>query len=388
MVEHSDGVYLDHAAGTPIDPRVLQAMTPYFGAQFGNPDSLHEWARGPYEAIENARAQVSALICGDAGQVIFTGGDTEARNLAVKGTVAANAHRGKHVVVSAVEHPATIAAARSLTRATGALTVVGVDHEGRIDSNALNDAVTDATVFVSIVHGQAEIGTVQDVSRLVAAARKGRPDVTVHVDAGATAGLVAIDVAAWDCDLLTVGGGSLLGPRWSGALWVREGARLHPVVEGGVQESGKRGGAHDVPGIVGLGDAARLARAELDDRAGHMTVLANRLTEHLTALPGVHLNGPRIGRIPGHVQVTVDGVESETLVLSLSAADVATSPGSACSAAGKASPILEAIGLTPPATHSSVLLTLAPSTTVEEIDRAAATFGEVVARLRAMSPLA
>ncbi len=363
-------------------------MTPYLGAQFGNPDSLHEWARGPYEAIENARAQVSALICGDAGQVVFTGGDTEARNLAVKGTVAANAHRGEHVVVSAVEHPATIAAARSLTRATGALTVVGVDHEGRIDSNALTDAVTDATVFVSIVHGQAEIGTVQDVSRLVAAARSGRPDVTVHVDAGATAGLVAIDVAAWDCDQLTLGGGSLLGPRWSGALWVREGARLHPLVEGGLQEGGKRGGAHDVPGIVGLGEAARLARAELDDRAGFMTLLAERLTEHLTALPGVRLNGPRTGRIPGHVQVTVDGVDSETLVLSLAAADVATSPGSACSAAGKASPVLEAIGLTPPATHSSVLLTLAPSTTVEEIDRAAVTFGEVVARLRAMSPLA
>jgi cysteine desulfurase len=364
MVEDSNGVYLDHAAATPIDPRA------------------------PYEAIEDAREAVSELIAGVGGTVIFTAGDTEARNLAVTGVASANAHRGGHVVVSAVEHPATLAAARSFTRMSGELTVIGVDGEGHIDPDALAVAVTDTTTLVSIVHGQAEIGAVQDVAMLVAAARHGRTDVAVHVDAGATAGLLPIDVAAWDCDLLTLGGGSLFGPRWVGALWVREGIRLHPLIGGGLQEGGKRGGAHDVPGIVGLGVAARLARTELSDRAAHMTTLADQLRDRLMAIPDVSLNGPRRGRIPGHVQVSVAAVESETLVLSLGVAGLAASPGSACSAAGKSSPVLEAIGRDAPDTHSAVLFTLAPTTTTEEIDRAAEIVHEVVSRLRAMSPLA
>jgi cysteine desulfurase len=388
MVEHPSGVYLDHAAATPIDPRVREAMLPFLTDVFASPDSLHEHARAPHEAIEGARAAVSELIDGDRGEVIFTAGDSEARNLAVTGVANANAHRGDHLVVSAVEHPATLAAARSVTRASGALTIVGVDGEGYIDPDALAAAVTDTTVLVSIVHGQAEIGTVQDVATLIAASRRGRPDVAVHVDAGATAGRVPIGVDAWDCDLLTLGGGSLLGPRWVGALWVRNGIRLHPLIGGGLQEGGKRGGAHDVPGIVGLGVAAHWARAELTDRATHMRALADRLIDRLTAIPDVTLNGPGSGRIPGHVQVSVAAVESETLVLTLGMAGLAASPGSACSAAGKASPVLEAIGREAPDTHSAVLFTLAPTTSAVEIDRAAAIVADVVARLRAMSPLA
>lgn len=388
MVEDNPGVYLDHAAATRIDPRVRDAMAPFIDDVFGNPEGVHEWARGPADAIERARAQVATLIGAGPEGLIFTAGDTEARNLAVKGVVAANAHSGGHLVVSAVDHPATLAAARTVTRATGALTVVGVDGEGRIDPNRLADAVRDDTVLVTIVHGQPEIGTVQDVHALLVAVRARRRDVAIHVDAGATAGLVPIDVAGWDCDLLTLGGGSLLGPRWAGALWVREGTRLHPLIEGGLQERGKRGGAHDTPAIVGLGEAARIARDELTARAAHMSDLADRLIERLLAVADVRLNGPRHDRIPGHVQVSAGWVEGETLVLALAARGVAASPGSTCSAAGKASPVLEAIGLEAPWTHSAVLFTLAPSTTAADIDAAADAFTDAVAGLRAMSPIA
>ena len=388
MVEHNLGAYLDHAAATTIDPRVREAMAPFTDLAFGSPEGLHDWARGPAGAIELARGRVAALIGAEADGVIFTAGDTEARNLAVKGIAAANAHAGGHLVVSAVDHPATLAAARSVTRSTGALTVVGVDGEGRIDPARLAGAVRDDTVLVTIVHGQPEIGTVQDVPALIAAVRDRPGDVAIHVDAGATAGLVPIDVEDWGCDLLSLGGGSLLGPRWAGALWVREGTRLHPLIEGGLQEHGKRAGAHDTPAIVGLGTAATIAREELPARAVHMGALADRLVDGLLAVPDVRLNGPRHGRIPGHVQVSAGWVEGETLVLALAARGVAASPGSACSAAGKASPVLEAIGLEAPWTHSAVLFTLAPSSTVADIELAASAFADAVAALRAMSPIA
>lgn len=388
MVEDTPGAYLDHAAATTLDPRVRAAMAPFVDAVFGSPESLHDWARRPAEALDRARAHVAALIGADPEGVIFTAGDTEARNLAVKGIVAANAHRGRHVVTSAVEHPATLAACRSLARDRAELTTLGVHASGHIDPVQLAAAIRDDTVLVAISHGQAEIGAIQDVAALVATVRARRPDVAIHVDAGVTAGLVPIDVRTWDCDAVTIGGGSMGGPRWAGALWVREGTRLHPLIEGGLQEGGKRGGAHDMPGIVGLGEAARLARAELDVRSAHMSALADRLIERLLAVDDVRLNGPRIGRVPGHVQVSAGWVEGETLVLTLASKGVAASPGSACSAAGKASPVLQAIGLEAPWTHSAVLFTLASTTTEAEIDFAAAAFTDAVASLRAISPLA
>jgi cysteine desulfurase len=387
MVEDTDGAYLDHAAASPLDRRVRDAMADFLDDAFGNPESLHDYARPPAEALAAARAHVGALIGGDPAGVIFTAGDTEARNLAVKGVAAANAHRGTHLVASAVEHPATVAACRTVAR-TGELTLVPVDADARIDPDALGAAVRDDTVLVSIVHGQPDVGTVQDVPALVARVRRARPDVAIHVDSGATAGVIPIDAAAWGCDLLTLGGGSLGGPRWSGALWVRQGTRLHPLIEGGLQEGGKRGGAHDMPGIAGLGEAARLARRELSVRAAQMSARAEDLIARLLAVPDVRLNGPRHGRVPGHVNVSAGWVEGETLVLSLAARGVAASPGSACSAAGKASPVLEAMGLEPPWTHSSVLFTLSPATTTAEVAFAADAFAEAVTALRTMSPLA
>lgn len=380
--------YLDHAAARPLDPRAREAMMPYLGPEFGSPSSLHDWARAPAEAMEAAREHVAALVGAPPEAIIFTSGATEARNLAIKGLLSANRRLGRHVVATAVEHPATLAACRTAVRDGGELVVVGVDGEGRVRPEDLAAAVGADTALVCVVHGQAEVGTIQDAAALCRAAREARAEVLVHVDAEETAGLLPVKVEDLGCDALTIGGACLGAPGWTGALYVRPGTRLHPLIEGGLQEHGKRAGSEDVPGIVALGEAARVAATEGAERARRMRVLRDRLVEALLAVPGVRLNGPRgDARLPGNVQVSVAGVEGETLVLTLAAEGVAASPGSACTAAGKASPVLEAMGVEPPWTHSAVLFTLSWTTTEEEIESAAAAFRLAVARLRAMSPV-
>jgi cysteine desulfurase len=379
--------YLDHAAATPLDPRVRAAVLPFLGEEFGSPASLHARGRRPAAALARARAQVAWLIGADPEAIVFTSGPTEARNLAVKGLLAANRGRGRHAVASAVEHPAVLAACRSAAEGGGALTVIGVDREGRIDRGALARAVRPDTALVALVHGQAEIGTLQDAAALIAAARSSRPDVPVHLDAAETAGVLPVSVDALGCDALTLGGPAMGAPPWAGALYLRPGAALQPQIEGGLQEWGSRAGAESLPGIVALGEAARLAAAEMEGRAARMRGLRDRLIAGLLAVPDVRLNGPREDRLPGHVQVSAGWVEGETLTLALAARGVAVSPGSACASARKAAPTLEAIGLEPPWTHSAILLTLSHTTREDEVDRAVAAFAEAVADLRAMSPL-
>jgi cysteine desulfurase len=360
-----------------------------FADSHGAPGGLHSWAERPALAIEEARAHVGALIGAHPEEVIFTAGATEARNLAVKGLAAANASLGRTVVASAVEHPAVLSAGRSLTRAGGTLRTVAVEREGRLSGDALGAAIDGDTSLVCVHHAQGEIGTVQDVPALVSAARGARADVRIHLDAGETAGLLPIDMHALGVDALTVGGWPSGAPPWTGALAVREGARLHPLIEGGLQEQGKRAGAENVPGIVALGEAARIARQEMTARAEHMSRLAERLIVGLLSVPDVRLNGPRRGRLPGNVQVSTGWVEGESLVLALAARGVACSPGSACTAhGGKAAPTLEAIGLEPPWTHSAVLFSIGPETGDEEITHAITAFREETGRLRAISPIA
>lgn len=381
--------YLDHAGGGPLDPRVRAAMHAALDDLYAGPEALHEAGRGPAEALERARAQVAALVGAEPETIIFTAGASEARNLALKGLASANRALGRHLVATRVEHPDTLAACRTLAREGAELDLVEVDGDGVVDPEALGAAVRPDTALVSVVHGQPDIGTLQDVPALVAAVRARRPEARVHVDAGSTAGLVPLDVAAVGADAITLSATPMGGPAWAGALYLRPGARLHPLIEGGTQEGGKRAGAQALPAIVGMGVAAELARVEGEERAARLTVLADRLLDGLLAVPDVRLNGPRRGRIPGHVQVSAGWVEGESLALALAARGVAVAPGSACTAhAGKAAPTLEAIGMEPPWTHSAVLFTLAPSTRAHEVDRAVAAFAEAVAMLRAMSPLA
>lgn len=359
-------------------------MVAVLQGDLGNPEALHDAARGPYEDVEAARGDVASLVGASADGVVFTAGDAEARNLAVKGIWSANRHRGAHIVTTAVEHDSVINACRAMQRVGAEITVVPVDHQGRPDPTDVAAAVRDDTVLVSVAHAQGEIGTVQDVVGICAAIRSRRDDVAIHVDCSTTAGVLPIDAEAWGCDAVSIGGGSFGAPRWMGALWVRPGTRLHPLIDGGAQEGGKRAGHHDLPGIIGLGVGSRVAQRELTTRAAAMTASAALLIDGLLGIEGVHLNGPRVGRLPGHVQVSVDGIEGEALTLMLAASGVACSPGSACSAVGKSSAILEAIGHTAPRTLSAVLFTLSAETTSGEIDVAIGAVTEAVGRLRAM----
>ena len=382
------GAYLDHAAASPLDPRVRDAMAPFTGQDFGSPSSLHDWGRRPAEALERAREQVAALVGCDPEWVIFTSGATEARNLAIHGLLAGNRALGRHAVATAVEHPAALAALRSAAREGGGLDLVGVDGLGRVAPADLAAAVRDDTALVHLVHGQPDIGTLQDLPPLIGAVRARSAETRLVVDAGETAGLVPLDIGALGADALVLGGGSIGGPAWTGALVLRPGARLHPLIEGGLQEHGKRAGAEDMPGIVALGAAAQIARAEMQTRRATMAPLTMRLTAGLLGVDDVRLNGDPDARIPGHVQVSAGWVEGESLCLALAARGVAVSPGSACTAhAGKAAPVLVAIGLEAPWTHSAVLFTLRATTTRVEVDRAIGAFAESVAVLRGMSPL-
>lgn len=381
------GAYLDHLAGPLLDPRVRDAIAAAL-AHAGSPSAVHEAARMPAALLEESRAAVAALIgAADSDEVILTAGATESRNLAVKGLAGANRSLGSRIVVTAGEHPATLAAAA--TAGGGDVVVAGIDGDGRVDARALGEAAAGEDVAVVCVHhGQEETGVLQDVPALVAAVRAARPDARIVVDAAATVGRVPLDVGGLGADAVVIGGPSLGAPAWTGALWVRPGARILPLIEGGLQEGGKRAGAEAVPAIAGLGEAARIAAAEGPAAAERMTSLAERLIERLAAVPDLRRNGPLRPRVPGHVQVSVAGVAAETLAVALGARGVAVSPGSTCTAiAGRPSPALEAMGLDARWTRSAILMTLGPGTSAGEVDLAAAVLGEEAARLRALVPV-
>lgn len=379
------GVYLDHGAASPLLPEVQEEMQRWL-AVTGSPMSLHEWARGPADAVEEARADVAALLGWHADTVVFTAGATEARNLAVKGAMWARGANTPVLVADPLAHSSTLAACRSLTRAGGELRLANVDFQGYVLVSSLA-ALLPGADLVTITHGQAEVGTVQDGPTLVAAARRDADDAVLHLDAEETAGLLPVDNGL-GADLVSIGGRVMGAPAWVGALLVRPGTPLHPLVEGGVEEYGKRGGHHAVPAIAGLGVAARIARGEMQARTARLRTCADRLATGLLATPGVRLNGPPVAdRLPGHVQVSVAGVEGEALALGLAARDVAASPGSACTfGAGKASPVLEAMGRGDEAARSAVLLVAGANTTDAEIDAAVHAFAHAVAALRFMSP--
>jgi cysteine desulfurase len=387
-VTEATPVYLDHAASTPLDAAVTEAVLRALACQ-GSPDALHPAGTAALELLEHARAQVAALIGAHPDEVLFTAGATEARNLAVKGLLSANRALGCHAVASMIEHPAVLSALRSRMRDGDEVTFVGVDSDGHIAPEVIASAITPVTALASIHHAQHEIGTIQDLALLIPAMRDRREDVRIHVDATASVGVIEIDVAALGADALSLGGTALGAPAWTGALWLRPGARLHPLIEGGAQEFGKRAGPVDLAGAVALGVAAERVRAHIVTRAANRRRQTRLLADRVLAVPDVRLNGPPVDvRLPGNLQVSVRGITGESLALALATRGVYVSPGSTCTAdAGKASPTLEAIGCGPPWTHSAILMTIGDTTTDHELLSAGEVVASVVADLRAMSPL-
>ena len=380
-------VYLDNAATTPLLPEVREAMLPYLGEVFGNPSSLHDWGDTAREAVEAARAQVAQLIGANSEEIIFTGSGTESNNFAIKGLALAQQTKGKHIVVSAIEHFSVLHSARTLEKWGFEITLVPVDKYGVVDPEEVRKNLRKDTVLVSIMHANGEVGTIEPVKEIVKITRKN--NVVFHTDAVATAGTIPVEVDELGVDALSLAGNQFYGPKGVGALWVRKGVRIMPFLEGGVQEGGRRAGTEDVPAIVGLGKAAELATANMTSRMEHLTQLRDRL---LAGLPGkinhVVVTGHPQNRLPGHASFCVEFIEGESMLMLLNSQGVAVSSGSACtSRALKASHVLIAMGLPHELAQGSILFTLGLDNTPEDVDYVLEVLPPIVDRLRQMSPL-
>ena len=381
-------VYLDHAAATPLRPGVLDAMLPFLRDQFGNPQSLHQYGDGPREAVEAARAQVASLIGAQEKEIFFTASGSEANNLALKGVAFAAEKAGKHIVTSELEHHSVLNSARTLEKLGYEITYVPVDEFGMLDPENVADAVRDDTILVSIIHGSNEIGTIQPIAEIVKRVKGRKRRVYFHVDAVQTAGTIPVDVEALGVDLLSLAGSAFGGPKGSGALYIRRGTRIMPLIDGGIQEKGRRGGTEDVPAIVGLGVAAELAQAGMGERIGRLTALRDRLIQGLTASDHVYLTGHPTERLPGIVSVVVEYIEGEAMLLLLNMNGVAASSGSTCtSRALKASHVLTAINVEPALAQGSLVFSLGEGNTEQDVDFVLEVFPGIISRLRAMSPL-
>ncbi|MFQ5886531.1 MAG: cysteine desulfurase family protein [Anaerolineae bacterium] len=378
--------YLDYGAATPTHPQVREAMLPYLGEFFGNPQSLHDWGQEARDSIEEARGKVASLIGAQPEEIIFTSSGTEANNLALKGVAWAHERKGKHIITSQIEHHSVLHSLKSLERQGFTYTSVPVDRYGLVDPASVEEVITEETILVSIMHANNEVGTIEPLSEMVEIAK--RRSLPFHTDAVQTVGTIPVDVEGLGVDLLSLAGQGFYGPKGVGALYIRGGTRIIPFIDGGIQEGGRRAGTENVAGIVGLGVAAELAEREMTDRANHLTPLRDGLIEGLLEIEEVYLTGHPTERLPGHVSVVVEYVEGEAMLLSLNLKGVAASSGSACtSRALKASHVLEAMGIDPDLAQGSLLLTLGIGNTMEDVNYFLEVLPPIVKRLREISPL-
>jgi cysteine desulfurase len=380
-------VYLDHIAATPLHPLAREAMLPYLEENFGNPQSLHSFGQPALEAVEEARARVASLINASAEEVFFTASGSEANNFAVKGMALAQRDKGKHLVVSAIEHQSVLNSVKSLERLGFQATLVPVDREALVEPQDVAKAITPQTVLVSVMLANSEVGSLQpaaEIARLCHARQ-----VPFHTDAVAAVGNIPVDVKALGVDALSLAGDQFYGPKGSAALYVRKGVRLLPFIDGGIQESGRRGGTENVAGIVGLGTAAEAAANGLDRRAEKAQALRDRLIEELPRrVERVILTGHRTRRLPHQASFCIEFIEGEAMLLHLDMKGIAASSGSACtSRALKASHVLLAMGLDHALAQGSLIFSLLDSTEAEDLDYVLEVFPPIVRRLREMSPL-
>ena len=379
--------YFDRIAATPVLPEVREAMLPYFAESYGNPQSLHAAGREARKAVDEAREDVAALVGADPPEIYFTASGTEANNFAVKGLAGGQRARGRHVVVSAIEHSSVLQAVKALERQGFSSTLVPVDREGRVDPAAVAGALTGETALVSVMTANSEVGTIEPVAEIAAVCRE--RGILFHTDAVAAAGSVPLDVKALGVDALSLAGDQFHGPKGAAALYVRKGARILPLLDGGIQENGRRGGTENVPAIVGLGRAARLALRDMGARRAALLPLRDRLLGELPRLiPHAAVTGARAERLPYHASFCVEFVEGEAMLLFLDMKGVAVSSGSACASKSlKASHVLLAMGYDHAVAQGSLVFSLIDGATGADVDLVLEAFPPIVERLRAMSPL-
>jgi cysteine desulfurase len=378
-------VYMDYAATSPVDPRVLEAMKPYFLTKYGNSMSLHSFGQEAKRALEESRADVASLMNAKDTEVIFTGSATESNNFALKGIAFANRDRGNHIITSAVEHPCVIESARWLEKQGFKVTFLPVDKYGLVNPKDVEKAIKPETVLVSIMHANNEIGTIEPVEVIGKICRE--HDVYFHTDAAQSFGKIPVDVKKFKADLLTVNAHKMYGPKGVGALFVREGVKIEPLLHGGGHEFGLRSSTVNIAGIVGFAEAVRIAKKEMKPEAKRLTKLRDKLIKGVLKIEDSHLNGHPKKRLPNNTNFWFDFIEGESLIMQLDSKGIAASTGSACSSESlEPSHVLTAIGLRHEQAHGSLRMTLGKYNAAADVNYVLRVLPEAIEKLRRISP--
>ncbi len=380
-------IYMDNAATTPVKKEVLDEMLPYFSEKYGNPSSVYSLGSMSKRAVEDAREKVAKAIGANAREIFFTAGGSEADNWAIKGIAFGNFDKGNHIITTKIEHHAVLHTCEYLEKKGFEVTYLDVDEYGLVDLEQLQNAITDKTILISIMFANNEIGTVQPIKEIGEIAKE--RNIYFHTDAVQAIGNIEIDVKELNIDLLSMSAHKFYGPKGIGALYVRQGVKIDPLITGGAQERRRRAGTENVPAIVGLGKAIELAYTNFEEKNNRLIKLRDLLIEKIKAnIDYVRLNGHPTKRLPGNVNLCFQFIEGESLLLSLDMEGIAASSGSACTS-GSLDPshVLLAIGLSHEIAHGSLRLTLGDFNTEEEIDYVVEKLVKIVDRLRSMSPL-
>jgi cysteine desulfurase len=381
-------IYLDYSAGKPVDPRVTDAMLPFFNLRFGNPSSFHTFGQEAKQELQSSREVVAKLINSETPEaIVFTSGATESNNLAIRGTAGRNKSRGTKILTSSVEHMSVVNPCKLMIRNGFQVIFLPVDKFGVLDLEKLEAELDDQTTLVSIVYANPEIGTIEPIKEISKIVH--RKKAFLHVDATAACGQVPIDVQNENIDLLTMSSNDMYGPKGVGALYIKPGTTIEPVNQGGGQERGLRSGTENIPGIVGFAKAAEIAKNEMVNESQRLTLLRDNLIKGLIEpIPYSYINGHPTQRLPNNVSVRYSFIEGESILLSLDIMGVYASSGSACAAKTlQPSHVLLALGLQPEDAHGSLISTLGRENTQEDVDKLKSLMPDIVKRLRNMSPL-
>ncbi len=380
-------IYMDNVSGTPMHPKVIEAITPFLKEGFGNPSNLHQFGRTTSEVIQTARGQVANLINAKPNEIIFTSSGTEANNFALKGILAAHKKKGNHIITSEIEHFSVLNPLKSLEKSGYSVTYLTVDKHGMVNPDDVKKAITPTTIMVSIMYANGEIGTIEPVKEIGAITKE--KGVYFHTDAVAAAGNIPIDVREAHIDALSMSANQFYGPAGVGALYVREGVRILPLMEGGVQEGGRRAGTENIVGIVGMGKAAELAKAEMSQRINKVQTLRNQLRDGIRKnIHHVYVNGHPTNHLPGNLSLCIEYIEGESILLFLDMQGIAISSGSACTSRSlKASHVIMATGVDAALAQGTVLFSLGIDNSGDDVKYVLEKLPPTVERLREMSPL-
>lgn len=380
-------IYMDHSATSPVRKEVFEAMEPFFKSSFGNPSTFYSLGRDAKSAMEDARKNVGNIIGANPEEIIFTSGGTESDNIAIQGIAYKLKNKGNHIITSTIEHPAVIETCKGLEKKGFDVTYLPVYENGIVKIKDLEEAITDKTILITIMHANNEIGTIQPIAEIGKIAKKKK--IKFHCDAVQSVGKIPVDVNQLNVDLLSISAHKLYGPKGVGALYIKKGTKLEAILYGGGQEKDLDPGTENVPGIVGLGEACKIANSELDENIAYLTKLRNKLIDGvLKNVEKSYLNGDKEKRLPGNINFRFSGIEGESIVLMLDAKGIAGSTGSACSSHKlTASHVLKAIGLEDVDSHGSLRLTLGGENTEKEVDKVINEIKPIVEKLRSMSSI-